>query len=48
MVVFITVSYPSIKISVKESIERLVFLLHNFGVFKTDGLGGGVKAGLGM
>ena len=33
---------------IKESIERLVFPLHNFVVFKIDGLGGGVEGGLGM
>ena len=43
MVVFITVFDPSIKVSIKESAERLVFLLHNFVVFKIDGLGGGVE-----
>ena len=34
MIVFITVFDPSIKISTKESIEWLVFLLHNFVVSK--------------
>ena len=48
MVVFITVSDPSIQLSVKESIGRLLFLLHNFIVFKIDGLGRGVRGGLGM
>ena len=33
MVVFLTVSDPS-KVSIKESIERLVFILQNFVVFK--------------
>ena len=42
---FITVSDPSTKVSIKESIERQVFLLHNFIVFKIDGLGGGVRWG---
>ena len=52
MVVFITVSDLSIKVSIKESIkesiERIVFLLHSFVVFNIDGLGGGVKGGLAM
>ena len=42
---FITVSDPSTKVSIKESIERQVFLLHNFIVFKIDGLGGDVRGG---
>ena len=47
MVVFLTVSDPS-KVSIKESIERLVFILQNFVVFKIDGLGRGAEGGLGM
>ena len=48
MAVFITVSDILIKVSIKESIERLVLLLHNFVVFKIDVLGGGVGGDLGM
>ena len=48
MAVFITVSDILIKVSIKESIERLIFLLHNFVVFKIDVLGGGVGGDLGM
>ena len=48
MAVFITVSDILIKVSIKESIERLVFLLHSFVVFKIDVLGGGVGGDLGM
>ena len=48
MVVFITVSDPLIKVSVKESIEQPVFLLHNLVVFRIDCLGGGVRGGLDM
>ena len=48
MVVFITVYDPSIKVSIKESIEQLVSLLHNFVVCKIDNLRGGVRGGMGM
>ena len=48
MVVFITVYDPSIKVSIKESIEQLVSLLHNFVVCKIDKLRGGVRGGMGM
>ena len=34
MVVFVMVSDPSIKVSIKDSIQWPVFLLHNFVVFK--------------
>ena len=34
MVVFIKVSDPSIKVPVKEAIERLVFLLHNLSFLR--------------
>ena len=48
MVVFITVYDPSIKVSIKESIEQIVSLLHNFVVCKIDNLRGGVRGGMGM
>ena len=48
MAVFITVSDPLIKVSIKESIEQTVFLLHNFVVFGIDGLGEGARGDLGM
>ena len=34
MVVFMMVPVPLIKVSIKESIKRIVFLLHNFVPFK--------------